>query len=170
MKKWKSSKALLDNYKKFVVSVVCREILSYLMSMLGDKVDAVMSSPVITVNEDDLIKTAFYKMEINKISQVPVLRKGKVIGIIYDSSILSKILKGDEDVNSIRAKEIMEQPLIVKTGSLITEVINLLSRNPAVIVVDDDMYPQGIITRSDIIRYKLSRFGFELLSGKSLDS
>ena len=65
--------------------------LNYLISKI--KVESVMSSDVITVTEDTPVEEAARIMADNKIGGLPVMRDGKVVGIITETDLFKLFLE-----------------------------------------------------------------------------
>lgn len=51
------------------------------------KVEDIMSSPLVFASPDDDVNEVIEKMEKNKIKRLPVLRKGKIVGIVTHTDI-----------------------------------------------------------------------------------
>ncbi|OGO68855.1 MAG: hypothetical protein A2Z37_14380 [Chloroflexi bacterium RBG_19FT_COMBO_62_14] len=65
--------------------------LNYLISKI--KVETVMTSKVITVTEDTPVEEAARMMADNKIGGLPVVREGKVVGIITETDLFKLFLE-----------------------------------------------------------------------------
>lgn len=117
------------------------------------KVSEVMHSPIIMVNADEPLEKAVQLMWENGISQLPVLKKEKVVGSIREESILKQIAKDN-------VKELLKQPIenfieesfpVVSSDTDVDEVVRLLSaRHPAVLVSEHGTMV-GIVTKIDLI-------------------
>ncbi|MHA2405163.1 MAG: CBS domain-containing protein [Candidatus Hermodarchaeia archaeon] len=115
----------------------------------------IMHSPVFTVEYNDTIKIAVNLMKKFGISQIPVLRRNKIIGSIREATVLNHITK-NIDPDSLFSRlvyEIMDDKHAkVQPSTLLDHVIYLLSQgDPAVLVVDNEGTLLGIITKIDII-------------------
>ena len=73
----------------------------------------VMSSPVITVNEDATVDKAAQLMAKGHIGCILVTSKeGKPLGIITESDFVTRVLAKNIQPNKLTAKEVMTSPLI----------------------------------------------------------
>lgn len=114
----------------------------------------VMNRPVISVEASAPVRRVVDLMREYNISQMPVLRDGKVVGSIQETTLLRRILLSDnpERVFGEPIEKIMEEefPAIgLSTG--LPEIMSLLARGaPAIIVTDKDK-PVGIITKIDVV-------------------
>ena len=65
--------------------------INYLLSKT--KVEEVMTKKVVTVSPDDLLEVAALKMRDNCVGGLPVVEKGKVVGIITESNIFDAFIE-----------------------------------------------------------------------------
>jgi len=74
----------------------------------------VMSSPVITVGEDDTVDKVAKLMDQHRIGSVVVVKDAdEPVGVITERDIVRKVVAKDKLPSEIRAKEVMSTPLIV---------------------------------------------------------
>lgn len=111
------------------------------------KAEQLMTSRIISVSPDASIKEAISKMKKFKISQVPVIKNNKSIGLISESTILDALLNS----KNTKVKEVMQEspPIVSKTTS-IQVVSNLLKHYPMVLVSEEGRLI-GLITKSDLL-------------------
>ena len=73
----------------------------------------VMSSPVITMDEDETSNKAAVSMEKNDLGAVIVTNKaGKSIGIITERDLVIRVIAKNLKPDTIKGKEIMTTPLV----------------------------------------------------------
>lgn len=116
------------------------------------KAGDVMVSPIISIDANDTVENAILLMTRNDISQIPVTRRGRVVGSLIEKSLIKKMdLRRMEEYRKTGVYEVMDDPLptISRTGGL-ESIFSLLKENNAVIV-EEMGKPVGIITRSDIL-------------------
>jgi CBS domain-containing protein len=70
-----------------------------------DTVAKIMSTPIITVNEDASLKEIVELMLRNNISHLPVREKNKLIGMISDEDLLETLLDMIEYLESLSVKK-----------------------------------------------------------------
>lgn len=63
-----------------------------LRKALGSKVSDVMSSKPVTITEDDTIERAATLMHEKDVSRLPVVRDGKLVGLVSRNDVLRAIL------------------------------------------------------------------------------
>ena len=56
-------------------------------------VEKIMSSPLITINFDESISAAAYRMTSKKIRKLPVTDNGKIIGLITSTDLVTQLSK-----------------------------------------------------------------------------
>lgn len=130
------------------------------------KVKDVMTTRLVTVSPDEKIIEVIRLMREEKISGVPVVDKGKLVGIVTEADILEALGKKEliaidgEDVKGLRekgissVKEIMKKKVIViNENEGIDKAIFLMNlyRIKRLPVVDDKNVLVGIVAREDII-------------------
>jgi len=75
-------------------------------------VEDVMSSPVVTVREDDSVEKVAKLMDEYGIGSVVVVRdKDEPVGVITERDIVRKVVAKDRKPSEVRAAEIMSTPL-----------------------------------------------------------
>ncbi len=105
----------------------------------------IFTSPQTTVREVILI------MKKQGVSQLPVIQKEKVVGLVSEGTILEKMEPSPEKLFSLRVEEIMEEvPPIVspQTGQ---EVVSQLLRSFSLVLVAERGELKGVITKSDLL-------------------
>ncbi len=114
----------------------------------------VMHSPVITIDVMEPVYKVVRLMRKHGISQIPVTKKGKIVGSIQESTLIDKIIFTSRKKNIVYepVQNIMEDRfMIVNPSSNFEGVLVILSRGyPAVLVMDKDKLV-GIITKIDVL-------------------
>jgi CBS domain-containing protein len=73
----------------------------------------VMSSPVVTIDEDETVNKAASNMDMHDLGAVIVQNKaGKSIGIITERDIVIRVVAKNLKPDTVKAKEIMTTPLV----------------------------------------------------------
>ncbi len=152
------SQSLIARLEKGQVNVrltTLQKILEALLEALqeNDVAEKYMHQPVITLAPSDSVRRAVELMDRHGISQIPVVDDhGKVVGTVFETTILRAVSVHGADVLSRPVSEIMEDPLPqVSPKTPITIVNNMLLVYPAVLVVDRGRVV-GIITKIDVLR------------------
>ncbi len=124
---------------------------------------SIASSPVVVVRADEPLRSAMRAMERYGFSQLPVVdADGRVVGTVFEGTILRAILSRGPGVLDAPVSEVMEEPLpSVGLEASIDDVLALLHSKPAVLIVDDEGRPVGIVTRIDVVRALASQGGLQ---------
>ncbi|MDQ1330201.1 MAG: hypothetical protein QG578_464 [Thermodesulfobacteriota bacterium] len=130
-----------------------------------------MSKKVITIDENDSMQDAINLTKQHKINMLPVMKKGKLVGIVSDRD-LKKASASDATtldvhellylISKIKIKDIMsKKPLTVPFDFTIEETASMLLENniSGAPVVDKDKHLVGVITQADIFKVILSLTG-----------
>jgi cystathionine beta-synthase len=107
---------------------------------------------VITVTPDDTLLTAYQRMRMADISQMPVIEEGRCVGLLDESDLLLAI-HGDADRFRSPVREAMTSRLeTVPADARIDSVYDILDRGLVALVMAGDQF-LGLITRSDLLSY-----------------
>jgi acetoin utilization protein AcuB len=130
-----------------------------------------MSTNVITIDEDDSMQHAINLMKENVIRMLPVLRKGRLIGIVSDTD-LKRASASDATlldvhemlylISKIKVHDIMtKNPLTVSEDYTVEETAEVLLKNKisGVPVVNKSGALVGIITRDDLFKVLINLSG-----------
>ncbi len=114
----------------------------------------VMSSPVVTMNENAASNMAATAMDQNDLGCVIVVNKaGKSIGIITERDLVVRVLAKNLKPDTIKAKEIMTTPLVtIEPEATISEAarrMNRLDIRRLGVIYKGDLV--GIITAKDVL-------------------
>jgi predicted transcriptional regulator len=109
----------------------------------------IMTSNVISVLPEENAEKVISIMKKHGISQVPVMKRGKVLGAIYESSFLRQDV---ETVPRLKAEEIMEEAPPSVSGATSFSVIRQMLQWYSCVLVADKGMVIGIVTRADVIK------------------
>jgi CBS domain-containing protein len=120
-----------------------------LMSELGLRsrmlVKDVMSSPVVTIEEDAPTNRVANLMEENDLGCIIVTNnEGKPIGIITERDLVVRVLAKNVKPDAVKAKEIMTSPLVtIEPEATISEAARRMSRL--------DVRRLGVVYKSELV-------------------
>jgi cystathionine beta-synthase len=122
----------------------------------GDLRDIVARRPdegsVVSVTPDDTLLTAFQRMRLADVSQLPVLDGSRLAGVIDESDVLMQ-LQGDPAHYANTVSSAMSAALeTLRPGSSIAALRQVLDRGLVAIVADGDTF-HGLITRFDLLNH-----------------
>jgi cystathionine beta-synthase len=126
-----------------------------LLHVLGRKEGEMPS--VVATTPGASVRQALGLMTLHDVSQLPVLEDQNCVGSVSDWSLSQKSLENPK-VLEASVSEVMDSPFPMVAGDQpIESVVKLLSKsNPAVLVRSDGAIT-GIVTRSDMLHYMMSR-------------
>jgi acetoin utilization protein AcuB len=130
------------------------------------RVKELMTSKVFTVEQQDLIDRAFFLIHYEKIRHLPVVKKGKVIGIVSDRDLYkalgpknnsSVIEAGVTEMHVIpkKVQHIMRRGVLtVSPDTYASEAAAIMADNKvgALPVVNKDDKLVGILSATDVLR------------------
>lgn len=114
-------------------------------------------SDIVSVTGGQTVRQALRLMHLHDVSQLPVMDGPSCVGSVSDSSLSARSLE-DTKVLDMTVSQVMEPPFpIVDDLQTADSVAKLLSKsNPAVLVRTNGKVT-GIVTRSDLLSYLMSR-------------
>jgi cystathionine beta-synthase len=160
----------------FVVTILCDTGERYLSKLYSDewmRENQMLDTPkvnlhhvlgrkngsrsVISIAPGASVRQALGLMNLHDVSQLPVMDADSCVGSVSDWSLSQKSLENAK-LLELPVSEVMESPFpVVSSEQPVDSVVKLLSKaNPAVLVQDNGEV-QGIITRSDMLDYVMSR-------------
>jgi len=167
----------VDDPNAFIVTVLCDTGERYLSKLYNDEwmrenqmLDSsrVTLSQVLGIKETETpgvvgttpgatVRQALGLMSLHDVSQLPVMEDGTCVGSVIDSSLSQKALENPKILDAT-VSEVMDSPFPVISGDQpVDSVVKLLSKsNPAVLVRGNGKV-EGIVTRSDMLHYMMSR-------------
>lgn len=76
------------------------------------KIEDVMSRKVLTVAPESSATDAAKLMQTNNIGALPVVSKGRMVGILTDRDIVTRGVAQGRDPNSLPVSQVMSQPVV----------------------------------------------------------
>jgi cystathionine beta-synthase len=110
----------------------------------------------VTIKPDDTLQTAYARMKLYDVQQLPVLDGERVVGIIDESDILLSVY-GDEQRFKSPVSEAMTARLDkLQASSPISRLMPIFDRGHVAIVEEGEHF-LGLITRYDLLNYMRRR-------------
>lgn len=110
-----------------------------------------MNSKIIFTSPQATVREATLTMKKQGVSQLPVIQKEKVVGLISEGTLLERMEPSPERLFALKVEEAMEEvPPIVspQTGQ---ELISRLLRSFPLVLVAERGEIKGVITKSDLL-------------------
>jgi cystathionine beta-synthase len=112
---------------------------------------------VATVNADDKVITAYQRMKLYDISQLPVLEAGRIVGIVDEEDILAEVYDNPEHFNQTVTEAMESHIVTVPPSASLEELMDVFKRGMVAIVVDGEEF-LGLITRIDFLNWLRQRW------------
>ena len=107
---------------------------------------------VATVNADETVNAAYQRMKLYDVSQLPVLKDGRIVGIVTEEDILLEVYDNPEHFRE-PVTQAMESNLVTLAPDAPVEKLGeIFERGMVAIVVDGDEF-LGLITRIDLLNW-----------------
>ena len=111
---------------------------------------------MIVAGPDDTLDTAFKRMRGADVSQLPIIKDGRLVGIL-DESDLVHVMNTDEITRRERFAKPVSSAMTrdldtVQVGESLDALIPLFDRDRVAIVLDGERFV-GLITRTDLINH-----------------
>lgn len=114
----------------------------------------IMSRHLAAIRSNVSVKEAAKLMKSKKISQIPVVDDGIVVGSFSEKTVIDKVAQGLklDNLALVPIKDLMEEAFpLIDESTHITVVSTLLEYHPAVIVTNKGKI-NGIITKADLLK------------------
>jgi predicted transcriptional regulator len=114
----------------------------------------IMIKEIAIVENNTIISKAAEIMRENDFSQLLVMEKGKLNGVIYETNLLDSIFKNQLDPHKVQVQEILSpNPIIVPPEYTVSELSYIFSnKKTKFVLVGKNFKYDGIITSSDIFK------------------
>jgi len=129
--------------------LIKRKHLGDLRDIIGRRFD---EGGVISVQESDTLVTAFNRMRNAEISQLPVIKDNKVIGIIDESDVLVKVAHDAAQFRSLVGGTMTQQIETLAPDTSVEQLRATLNRGLVAIIADQEHF-YGLITRFDLLNH-----------------
>ncbi|HOV90620.1 MAG TPA: CBS domain-containing protein [Syntrophorhabdaceae bacterium] len=116
------------------------------------KVVELMNKDVVTCRPSEPLTVIINKFELFNIAGMPVVDKGKLVGIICQSDILKKVKS--ENFQNLTVKDVMVENVIYVSPaeSVVTVAKLMVEKNINRVPIVENGVIVGIVTRGDIIK------------------
>ena len=118
------------------------------------KVVELMNKNVVSCHPSEILTVIVNKFELFKIAGMPVVEKGKLVGIVCQSDILRKLKEERVTLNELNVKDVMVKDVITvpPAESVFSVAKIMVEKQVNRIPIVEKEAVVGIVTRGDIIR------------------
>jgi cystathionine beta-synthase len=107
---------------------------------------------VATVNADETVNAAYQRMKLYDVSQLPVLKDGKIVGIVTEEDILLEVYENPEHFKEPVTAAMESNLVTVPPDAPVEKLKEIFERGMVAIVVDGAEF-LGLITRIDLLNW-----------------
>jgi cystathionine beta-synthase len=107
---------------------------------------------VITVSPNDTLLTAFQRMRVADVSQVPVLEQGKAVGILDESDLLKAVHANPDCFREPVRMAMTSRLQTLPPESSLEDIFSVLDKGLVAVIASGDTF-HGLITRTDVLNY-----------------
>ncbi|HEX9276463.1 MAG TPA: cystathionine beta-synthase [Casimicrobiaceae bacterium] len=107
---------------------------------------------VVSVSAENTLLTAFQRMRMADVSQVPVLADDEVVGILDESDLLLHVYKQPDRFRDTVATAMTQRLETLDPRASFADLLAILNRELVAIIVADGRF-FGLITRYDLLTY-----------------
>jgi cystathionine beta-synthase len=112
---------------------------------------------VVSVQPGTTVRQALRLMSLHDVSQLPVMDGVNCVGSVSDWSLSARSLDNTKILDAT-VSEVMDAPFpVVEVSQSVDSVAKLLSKSNPAVLVRDNGFVQGIVTRSDVLSYLMAR-------------
>jgi cystathionine beta-synthase len=106
----------------------------------------------ITVNSTETVMAAYRRMKLYDVSQVPVMKDGRIIGIVDEEDILLEVVANPEHFNEPVTRAMASHLVTVPVDAPVAQLMEIFKRGMVAIVMQGSEF-QGLITRIDLLNW-----------------
>ena len=110
----------------------------------------------VTVSSEDKLMTAYARMKLYDISQLPVIDEGKVVGIVDEWDLLTATQESPARFRDPVRTAMTQRIETVGLKTPLSQLTEAFNKGHVVIVVDDGKF-YGLITRMDVLNHLRNR-------------
>ena len=107
---------------------------------------------VVAVGPGDTLLTAFQRMRLADVSQLPVLENEKLLGVIDESDLLLTVHDDAARFHSPVSAAMTKTPDTVRPDASLESLRKILDRGLVAIIADDRQF-YGLVTRFDLLNH-----------------
>jgi cystathionine beta-synthase len=106
----------------------------------------------VTVNSTEPVMSALRRMKLYDVSQVPVMKDGKIVGIVDEEDILLEVFENPEHFNEPVTKAMATGLVTVPVDAPVAQLMEIFKHGMVAIVVKDNEF-LGLVTRIDLLNW-----------------
>ena len=106
----------------------------------------------VYVGPNDTLLTAYKRMRVNEVSQLPVLDAGQVVGLLDESDLLLRVVDDENRFTDPVRSAMTAKVETVQSSAPVATLLETFDRGHVAMVMGDDRF-LGVITRIDLLNH-----------------
>jgi cystathionine beta-synthase len=106
----------------------------------------------VTVNSTEPVLAALRRMKLYDVSQLPVMKDGKIVGIVDEEDILLEVVENPDHFNEPVTAAMATHLVTVPVDAPVSQLMEIFKHGMVAIVVKDNEF-LGLITRIDLLNW-----------------
>ena len=106
----------------------------------------------VVIKPDDMLVTAYNRMKLYDVSQLPVMEGERIVGILDESDVLMHVHADERRFRDPVATAMIASPEMLQVREPIDALLPVFEKGHVAIVVDGEQF-LGLITRIDLLNY-----------------
>jgi len=106
----------------------------------------------VTVADTELVTAAYRRMKLYDVSQLPVMKDGRIIGIVDEEDILLEVFQNPQHFNEPVTKAMQSHLVTVPVDAPVSQLMEIFNRGMVAIVMQGSEF-QGLVTRIDLLNW-----------------
>ena len=126
---------------------------------LADVLRALPQRSLVTAENGDTVETAIHRMKEHGISQLPVLDAGKLVGMVTESDLLTRLVENHATLAMAVAEVMTRNVKTVHVDDDAGTLPKLFAEGMVALVVDEAKRLHGLLSKIDLVEYLTQRAG-----------
>jgi cystathionine beta-synthase len=126
-------------------------------STVGDLLRSLPRRKLITTTSGETVADSVMAMKEHGVSQLPVVDEGRLVGIVTESDLLTKLVDGRASLASAVAEVMFRNVKTVHSGNDASKLLEIFGEGLVGVVVDDSGALLGIVGKMDLVDVLTSR-------------
>jgi cystathionine beta-synthase len=118
---------------------------------IGDTLRTLPRRKLISASSADTVADSVMMMKEHGISQLPVVDAGRLVGIVTESDLLTKLVDGRASLSSAVAEVMFRNVVTVKASEDAGHLLEIFAKGLVALVLDDEEKLLGVITKMDLV-------------------
>jgi predicted transcriptional regulator len=114
------------------------------------KAEDIMTARIFSIDKNAPVNDAIRKMKAHSISQLPVTEKEKIVGLVTENDIITKVAEGKSSAELI-VRDVMEDAPPTISGRTPLSAVTELLRHVPLVLVSEGGKMKGLITKADVL-------------------